>query len=82
MKRKFYQNNWVSECLRPPVQERTSEPIEVEDEEEIDIYQVLTPKEALDVGKIMEQFDQSISNSEAFAEKMSKDLHVLDEVLF
>lgn len=69
----------LEECLRPPVQERTSEPIEVEDEEEIDIYQVLTPKEALDVGKIMEQFDQSISNSEAFAEKMSKDLHVLDE---
>ncbi|XP_051878304.1 exocyst complex component 1-like isoform X1 [Pristis pectinata] len=69
----------LEECLRPPVEERTSEPVEVEDVEEIGVYEVLTPKEALDVEKIMEQFDQSISNSEAFAEKMSKDLHVLDE---
>ncbi|XP_062917457.1 exocyst complex component 1-like [Mobula hypostoma] len=69
----------LEEGVRPPVEERTSEAVEVDDEEEIGVYQELTSKEALDVEKIMEQFDQSISNSEAFAEKMSKDLHVLDE---
>uniref|UniRef100_UPI00398F3899 exocyst complex component 1-like isoform X1 n=1 Tax=Pristiophorus japonicus TaxID=55135 RepID=UPI00398F3899 len=69
----------LEESLRPPVEQRASEPIEEEEEEEIGVYQELTSKEAFDIEKLMEQFDQSISNSEAFAEKMCKDLHVLDE---
>uniref|UniRef100_A0A4W3H2T0 Exocyst complex component 1-like n=1 Tax=Callorhinchus milii TaxID=7868 RepID=A0A4W3H2T0_CALMI len=52
---------------------------EEEEEEEVGVYQELTPKEAIDIEKLIEQFDQSISNAEAFAEKMTKDLHVLDE---
>ncbi|GCB69749.1 hypothetical protein scyTo_0005534 [Scyliorhinus torazame] len=66
----------LEESLRPPMEQRARGPIE---EEEVGVYQELTSKEAFDIEKLMEQFDQSISNSEAFAEKMSKDLHVLDE---
>ncbi|XP_078067672.1 exocyst complex component 1-like [Mustelus asterias] len=67
----------LEESLRPPMEQQAREP--VEEEEEVGVYQELTSKEAFDIEKLMEQFDQSISNSEAFAEKMSKDLHVLDE---
>ncbi|XP_067903683.1 exocyst complex component 1-like isoform X2 [Heterodontus francisci] len=69
----------LEESLRPLVEQRARAPVEEEEEEEVSVYQELTSKEAFDIEKLMEQFDQSISNSEAFAEKMSKDLHVLDE---
>ncbi|XP_041052214.1 exocyst complex component 1-like isoform X2 [Carcharodon carcharias] len=67
----------LEESLRPPMEQRARRP--VEEEEGIGVYQELSSKEAFDIEKLMEQFDESISNSEAFAEKMSKDLHVLDE---
>ncbi|XP_007889731.1 exocyst complex component 1 [Callorhinchus milii] len=70
----------LEESHRPQVEQRVCEPIEEEEEEEeVGVYQELTPKEAIDIEKLIEQFDQSISNAEAFAEKMTKDLHVLDE---
>ncbi|GCC18123.1 hypothetical protein chiPu_0017809 [Chiloscyllium punctatum] len=67
----------LEESLRPAVEQHKRG--RVAEEEDIDVYQELTSKEAFDIEKLMEQFDQSISNSEAFAEKMSKDLQVLDE---
>ncbi|XP_048400001.1 exocyst complex component 1-like isoform X1 [Stegostoma tigrinum] len=67
----------LEESLRPAMEQQEGGAIAVE--EELDGYQELTSKEAFDIEKLMEQFDQSISNSEAFADKMSKDLQVLDE---
>uniref|UniRef100_A0A8C3SLL3 Exocyst complex component Sec3 PIP2-binding N-terminal domain-containing protein n=1 Tax=Chelydra serpentina TaxID=8475 RepID=A0A8C3SLL3_CHESE len=42
-------------------------------------YQEMTPKETADMLKLMEEYEPIVNNSMAFAEKLSKDLQVLDE---
>lgn len=46
-------------------------------EEEGD-YQALSEREQLDLERLMEQCDSAVSNAEAFAEQLSRDLSVLD----
>ncbi|OXB58682.1 hypothetical protein ASZ78_016854 [Callipepla squamata] len=50
-----------------------------ETENQLNAYQEMTPKEAADVLKLMEEHDPLVNNSIAFAEQLSRDLHVLDE---
>ena len=45
-------------------------------------YHALTDKEEADLSGLMNQCDNAISNAEAFAEQLSKDLSVLDGVRF
>uniref|UniRef100_A0A663MAW5 Exocyst complex component Sec3 PIP2-binding N-terminal domain-containing protein n=1 Tax=Athene cunicularia TaxID=194338 RepID=A0A663MAW5_ATHCN len=45
----------------------------------LSVYQEMTPKEAADVLKLMEEHEPLVNNSVAFAERLSNDLHVLDE---
>jgi len=54
--------------------------VETESQEELSAYQEMTPKEAADVLKLMEEYEPLVNNSVAFAEQLSNDLHVLDEV--
>lgn len=44
------------------------------------MYQEMTPKEAADVLKLMEEYEPLVNNSVVFAEQLSNDLRVLDEV--
>lgn len=52
----------------------------MESQEELTVYQEMTPKEAADVLKLMEEYEPLVNNSVAFAEQLSNDLQVLDEV--
>uniref|UniRef100_A0A672U2Q2 Exocyst complex component Sec3 C-terminal domain-containing protein n=1 Tax=Strigops habroptila TaxID=2489341 RepID=A0A672U2Q2_STRHB len=52
---------------------------EAESQEELHMYQEMSPKEAADVLKLMEEYEPLVNNSVAFAEQLSNDLHVLDE---
>lgn len=54
--------------------------METESQEELSVYQEMTPKEAADVLKLMEEYEPLVNNSVAFAEQLSNDLYVLDEV--
>lgn len=54
--------------------------MKTESQEELSVYQEMTPKEAADVLKLMEEYEPLVNNSVAFAEQLSNDLHVLDEV--
>ncbi|XP_062496450.1 exocyst complex component 1-like isoform X1 [Pezoporus occidentalis] len=62
---------------RPP--KARKDPAEAESQEELDMYQEMTPKEAADVLKLMEEYEPLVNNSVAFAEQLSNELHVLDE---
>ncbi|XP_065545188.1 exocyst complex component 1-like isoform X2 [Lathamus discolor] len=62
---------------RPPKARKN--PAEAESQEELNMYQEMTPKEAADVLKLMEEYEPLVNNSVAFAEQLSSDLHVLDE---
>lgn len=53
---------------------------EAGDQAEHSTYQEMTPKETADMLKLMEEHEPIVNNSIAFAEKLSKDLQVLDEV--
>ncbi|XP_010072162.1 PREDICTED: exocyst complex component 1-like, partial [Pterocles gutturalis] len=48
-------------------------------QEELSVYQEMTPKEAADVLTLMEEYEPLVNNSVAFAEQLSNDLQVLDE---
>ncbi|XP_063057424.1 exocyst complex component 1 isoform X1 [Engraulis encrasicolus] len=48
------------------------------DEDALDDYQELSTREEQDIEAMMEQCEYAISNAEAFAEKLSKELGVLD----
>lgn len=61
-------------------QEDRKDTAEAESQEELSAYQEMTPKEAADMLKLMEEYEPLVNNSVAFAEQLSKDLHVLDEV--
>uniref|UniRef100_A0A8C8RI36 Exocyst complex component Sec3 PIP2-binding N-terminal domain-containing protein n=1 Tax=Pelusios castaneus TaxID=367368 RepID=A0A8C8RI36_9SAUR len=52
---------------------------EAGDQAEHSAYQEMTPKETADMLKLMEEHEPIVNNSIAFAEKLSKDLQVLDE---
>ncbi|XP_074691512.1 exocyst complex component 1-like [Strix aluco] len=60
-------------------QEDRKDTVEAESQEELSVYQEMTPKEAADVLKLMEEYEPLVNNSVAFAEQLSNDLHVLDE---
>ncbi|XP_075369428.1 exocyst complex component 1-like [Mycteria americana] len=60
-------------------QEDRKDAAETESQEELSAYQEMTPKEAADVLKLMEEYEPLVNNSVAFAEQLSNDLHVLDE---
>ncbi|KAM9538381.1 exocyst complex component 1-like isoform 2-T2 [Guaruba guarouba] len=64
---------------RQRLQEDRKDPAEAESQEELNMYQEMTPKEAADVLKLMEEYEPLVNNSVAFAEQLSNDLHVLDE---
>ncbi|XP_069723925.1 exocyst complex component 1-like [Phaenicophaeus curvirostris] len=61
------------------LQEDRKDTAETENQEELSAYQEMTAKEADDVLKLMEEYEPLVSNSVAFAEQLSNDLHVLDE---
>lgn len=65
---------------RQSPQEERKGTVEAKSQEELSAYQEMTPKEAADVMKLMEEYKPFVNNSMAFAEQLSKDLHVLDEV--
>ncbi|XP_064015383.1 exocyst complex component 1-like [Pogoniulus pusillus] len=72
----------VSSCAaegRQSPQEERKGTVEAKSQEELSAYQEMTPKEAADVMKLMEEYKPFVNNSMAFAEQLSKDLHVLDE---
>lgn len=50
------------------------------DEDALDDYQELNPREEQDIENMMEVCEYAISNAEAFAEKLSRELQVLDGV--
>lgn len=50
------------------------------DEEVVDEYQELNAKEEQDIEIMMEGCEYAISNAEAFADKLSRELQVLDGV--
>ncbi|KAI6078349.1 Exocyst complex component 1-like protein [Aix galericulata] len=60
-------------------QEDRKDAAETESQEELSAYQEMTPKEAADVLRLMEEYEPLVNNSVAFAEQLSNDLHVLDE---
>ncbi|XP_021261985.1 exocyst complex component 1-like isoform X2 [Numida meleagris] len=64
---------------RQRLQEDRRDVAETENQEELSVYQEMTPKEAADVLKLMEEHEPLVNNSIAFAEQLSRDLHVLDE---
>uniref|UniRef100_A0A803YKS3 Exocyst complex component Sec3 PIP2-binding N-terminal domain-containing protein n=1 Tax=Meleagris gallopavo TaxID=9103 RepID=A0A803YKS3_MELGA len=64
---------------RQGLQEDRRDTVETENQEELSVYQEMTPKEAADVLKLMEEHEPLVNNSIAFAEQLSRDLHVLDE---
>ncbi|XP_054244602.1 exocyst complex component 1-like [Indicator indicator] len=72
----------VSSCAaegrQSPQQER-KDTVEAESQEELSAYQEMTPKEAADVLKLMEEYKPLVNNSVAFAEQLSNDLQMLDE---
>ena len=51
-----------------------------EDEEPQEDYQELSTREETDVERLIEECDAAIANAEAFAEKLSRELQVLDGV--
>ncbi|XP_030354188.1 exocyst complex component 1-like [Strigops habroptila] len=68
----------AAEAKQRPQEER-NDPAEAESQEELHMYQEMSPKEAADVLKLMEEYEPLVNNSVAFAEQLSNDLHVLDE---
>uniref|UniRef100_A0A8C6Z249 Exocyst complex component 1-like n=1 Tax=Nothoprocta perdicaria TaxID=30464 RepID=A0A8C6Z249_NOTPE len=53
--------------------------VETGSPEGLSAYQEMSPKEAADMLRLMEQYEPIVNNSVAFAEQLSSDLHVLDE---
>ncbi|XP_064319519.1 exocyst complex component 1 [Phalacrocorax carbo] len=70
--------SWAAEGRQRPQEDR-KDTAETESQEELSAYQEMTPKEAADVLKLMEEYEPLVNNSVAFAEQLSNDLHVLDE---
>ncbi|XP_074003753.1 exocyst complex component 1-like [Numenius arquata] len=60
-------------------QEDRKDAAKTESQEELSAYQEMTPKEAADVLRLMEEYEPLVNNLVSFAEQLSNDLHVLDE---
>ncbi|NXC04688.1 EXOC1 protein, partial [Orthonyx spaldingii] len=60
-------------------QEDGKEAAGAELQEELGVYQDLTPEEAADVLELLEQHEPLLSNSVAFTEQLSRELQGLDE---
>ncbi|XP_010218595.1 PREDICTED: exocyst complex component 1-like, partial [Tinamus guttatus] len=60
-------------------QEDRKDTVETGSSEGLSAYQEMSPKEAADMLRLMEQYEPIVNNSVAFAEQLSSDLHVLDE---
>ncbi|KAM7160745.1 exocyst complex component 1-like isoform 2-T2 [Macrochelys suwanniensis] len=72
----------IPSCLlegKQSLQEIRNTSTEAGDQAKHSAYQEMTPKETADMLKLMEEYEPIVNNSMAFAEKLSKDLQVLDE---
>uniref|UniRef100_A0A8C3HDK4 Exocyst complex component Sec3 PIP2-binding N-terminal domain-containing protein n=2 Tax=Emydidae TaxID=8476 RepID=A0A8C3HDK4_CHRPI len=72
----------IPSCMlegKQSLQEVGNASAEAGDQAEHSAYQEMTPKETADMLKLMEEYEPIVNNSMAFAEKLSKDLQVLDE---
>ncbi|XP_010178866.1 PREDICTED: exocyst complex component 1-like [Mesitornis unicolor] len=72
----------IPSCMaegRQRPQKEGKDTAETESQEELSAYQEMTPREAADVLKLMEEHEPLVNNSVAFAEQLSNDLQVLDE---
>uniref|UniRef100_A0A8C3SMW6 Exocyst complex component Sec3 PIP2-binding N-terminal domain-containing protein n=1 Tax=Chelydra serpentina TaxID=8475 RepID=A0A8C3SMW6_CHESE len=66
----------IPSCLLEEIRNTSTE---AGDQAKHSAYQEMTPKETADMLKLMEEYEPIVNNSMAFAEKLSKDLQVLDE---
>ncbi|XP_038858605.1 exocyst complex component 1-like isoform X5 [Salvelinus namaycush] len=70
--------NVSSQLLEESVPSGESQSVAGGDEDALDNYQELNAREEQDIEGMMEVCEYAISNAEAFAEKLSKELQVLD----
>uniref|UniRef100_A0A6Q2WUQ3 Exocyst complex component 1 n=1 Tax=Esox lucius TaxID=8010 RepID=A0A6Q2WUQ3_ESOLU len=70
--------NVSSQLLEESVPSGESQSVAGGDEDALDDYQELNAREEQDIEGMMEVCDYAISNAEAFAEKLSRELQVLD----
>ncbi|CAM2120234.1 unnamed protein product [Caretta caretta] len=72
----------IPSCIlegKQSLQEVGNATAEAGDQAEHSAYQEMTPKETVDMLKLMEENEPIVNNSMVFAENLSKDLQVLDE---
>lgn len=67
-------------CSSESVPSGESQSVTGGDEDTLDDYQELNAREEQDIENMMEVCEYAISNAEAFAEKLSRELQVLDGV--
>ncbi|KAF3691189.1 Exocyst complex component 1 Exocyst complex component Sec3 [Channa argus] len=70
--------NVSSQLLEESVPSGESQSVTGGDEDALDDYQELSTREEQDIQSMMEMCEDAISNAEAFAEALSKELQVLD----
>uniref|UniRef100_A0A7N8Y0K2 Exocyst complex component 1 n=1 Tax=Mastacembelus armatus TaxID=205130 RepID=A0A7N8Y0K2_9TELE len=70
--------NVSSQLLEESVPSGESQSVAGGDEDALDEYQELSTREEQDIESMMEMCEYAISNAEAFAEQLSKELQVLD----
>ncbi|XP_068175070.1 exocyst complex component 1 isoform X1 [Antennarius striatus] len=70
--------NVSSQLLEESVPSGESQSVAVGDEDALDDYQELSTREEQDIESMMEMCEYAISNAEAFAEQLSRELQVLD----
>ncbi|XP_058611215.1 exocyst complex component 1 isoform X2 [Onychostoma macrolepis] len=70
--------NVSPQLLEESVPSGESQSVAGGDEDALDDYQELNTREEQDIESMMEVCEYAISNAEAFAEKLSRELHVLD----
>ncbi|XP_016384821.1 exocyst complex component 1-like isoform X2 [Sinocyclocheilus rhinocerous] len=70
--------NVSPQLLEESVPSGESQSVAGGDEDALDDYQELNAREELDIESMMEVCEYAISNAEAFAEKLSRELQVLD----
>uniref|UniRef100_A0A4W6CGF7 Exocyst complex component 1 n=1 Tax=Lates calcarifer TaxID=8187 RepID=A0A4W6CGF7_LATCA len=70
--------NVSSQLLEESVPSGESQSVAGGDEDALDDYQELSTREEQDIESMMEMCEYAISNAEAFAEQLSKELQVLD----
>uniref|UniRef100_A0A8D0HS69 Exocyst complex component 1 n=1 Tax=Sphenodon punctatus TaxID=8508 RepID=A0A8D0HS69_SPHPU len=78
LRKKIYFINVSSHLLEESVPSGENQSVAGGDEEAVDEYQELNAREEQDIEIMMEGCECAISNAEAFAEKLSRELQVLD----